>query len=66
MGNTYNYVHQSFVIVIAYCIDTDPCAACDENAECDKDAEKPEEVCTCKEGFTGDGKTCSGSGIKYC
>ena len=39
---------------------SDPCDECDENAECDKDAEKPEEVCTCKDGYTGDGKTCTG------
>jgi len=49
-------------IVLSFKSDIDECSAdssaCDENAECENS--EGSYICTCKEGFTGNGTVCEG------
>ena len=53
--------HEGLCLCISLLVDVDERSdhACDENANCTNT--KGSHFCTCKEGYTGDGKSCQGT-----
>ena len=56
-----------FIVVLCVSLDVDECKVsesfCDVNADCNNT--RGSYRCLCKPGFTGDGKTCSGTSALY-
>ena len=57
----------NFIVVLCVSLDVDECKVsesfCDVNADCNNT--RGSYRCSCRPGFTGDGKTCSGTSTLY-